>query len=261
AFYTPEPRFLRDNAGMIAVLGAKMAAAGDTIEIADSAIDPNFRPDDVPVTWRENESVAVGRGASGSRAGAGLTDPRRGAEAIVNQQDGVVVKRRIPKSYRHPDLDRTLRRDRTVLEARLLSEARKAGVPTPLVHDVDVAEATLRLQHVGDGDLGRGLTTERARTLGEQLARLHGAGIVHGDPTTKNVRVGDRLFLIDFGLGYHSGHPEDHAMDLHVFEGSVAGTATDAAAISRAFEEGYAAVGEEAVLERLAEIRGRGRYQ
>ncbi|WP_049979774.1 bifunctional N(6)-L-threonylcarbamoyladenine synthase/serine/threonine protein kinase [Halolamina rubra] len=260
-FYAPEPRFLRDNAGMIAVLGAKMAAAGDTIEIADSAIDPNFRPDDVPVTWREDESVAVGRGASGSRAGAGLTDPRRGAEAIVNQQDGVVVKRRIPKSYRHPELDRTLRRDRTVLEARLLSEARKAGVPTPLVHDVDVPEATLRLQHVGDGDLARGLTTERARTLGEQLARLHGAGIVHGDPTTKNVRVGDRLFLIDFGLGYHSGHPEDHAMDLHVFEGSVAGTATDAAAISRAFEEGYAAVGEEAVLERLAEIRGRGRYQ
>ncbi|MFW5911483.1 MAG: bifunctional N(6)-L-threonylcarbamoyladenine synthase/serine/threonine protein kinase [Halolamina sp.] len=263
AFYTPEPRFLRDNAGMIAVLGAKMAAAGDTIPIAESAIDPNFRPDEVPVTWRENEPVAVGRAADGGASGSlsGPTDPRRGAEAVVDVEDDEIVKRRIPKGYRHPDLDAKLRRDRTVLEARLLSEARRAGVPTPLVHDVDVPEATLRLQHVGDSDLADALNPERARELGEHLARLHDAGIVHGDPTTKNVRVGDRLFLLDFGLGYHSGHPEDHAMDLHVFEGSVAGTATDADRTCRAFEEGYADLGDEAVLARLAEIRGRGRYQ
>ncbi|WP_249269115.1 bifunctional N(6)-L-threonylcarbamoyladenine synthase/serine/threonine protein kinase, partial [Halorubrum sp. Hd13] len=62
-FHAPEPRFLRDNAGMIAVLGAEMAAAGDTVPIADSAIDPNFRPDQVPVTWRDDDaSVARGRG-------------------------------------------------------------------------------------------------------------------------------------------------------------------------------------------------------
>jgi N6-L-threonylcarbamoyladenine synthase/protein kinase Bud32 len=262
-FYAPEPRFLRDNAGMIAVLGAEMAEAGDTIAIENSAIDPNFRPDDVPVTWRQNESVAVDRGASagGPELPAGLTDPRRGAEAVVDLHESEVVKRRIPKGYRHPELDATLRRDRTVLEARLLSEAREAGVPTPLVHDVDVPEATLRLQRVGESDLAEGLTTERARILGQHLARLHGAGIVHGDPTTKNVRVGDRLFLIDFGLGYHSGHPEDHAMDLHVFEGSVEGTAPEVEPLCRAFEDGYAAVGDDAVLERLAEIRGRGRYQ
>ena len=254
-FYAPEPRFLRDNAGMIAVLGAEMAQVGDTIPIAESAIDPNFRPDEVPVTWREGESVAVGHGAS-----TGLS-PRRGAEAVVDVQGEEVVKRRIPKGYRHPELDTKLRRDRTVLEARLLSEARRAGVPTPLVHDVDVPEATLRLQRVGDADLAEALTVERARELGDLLARLHGEELVHGDPTTQNVRVGDRLFLIDFGLGYHSGHPEDHAMDLHVFEGSVEGTATDPEPICRAFEDGYAAVGDDAVLERLAEIRGRGRYQ
>jgi N6-L-threonylcarbamoyladenine synthase/protein kinase Bud32 len=258
AFYAPEPRFLRDNAGMIAVLGAEMARVGDTIPIADSAIDPNFRPDEVPVTWRANESVAVGHGAGASAADR---SPRRGAEAVVDVLDDEVIKRRVPKEYRHPELDATLRRDRTVLEARLLSEARKAGVPTPLVHDVDVSEATLRLQRVGDADLADALTAERARELGDLLARLHGEELVHGDPTTQNVRVGDRLFLIDFGLGYHSGHPEDHAMDLHVFEGSVEGTATDPEPLCRAFEAGYAETGDETVLERLAEIRGRGRYQ
>ncbi|MEF8976095.1 MAG: bifunctional N(6)-L-threonylcarbamoyladenine synthase/serine/threonine protein kinase, partial [Halapricum sp.] len=54
--YVPEPRFLRDNAGMIAVLGAKMYEAGDTLPLGESRIDSNFRPDQVPVTWREGES-------------------------------------------------------------------------------------------------------------------------------------------------------------------------------------------------------------
>ncbi|MFB6177565.1 MAG: serine/threonine protein kinase, partial [Halobaculum sp.] len=76
-------------------------------------------------------------------------------------------------------------------------------------------------------------------------ARLHAAGIVHGDPTTRNVRVGagsatdtaegetPKTFLIDFGLGYYTDHVEDLAMDLHVFEQSLRGTARDAERPSR----------------------------
>ncbi|WP_277554548.1 bifunctional N(6)-L-threonylcarbamoyladenine synthase/serine/threonine protein kinase [Halobaculum limi] len=255
-FHAPEPRFLRDNAGMIAVLGAKMAAAGDTIAIADSAIDANFRPDQVPVTWREGESVA--------RVPAPGDADLRGAEATVEIRGAEVVKRRLPKAYRHPELDATLRRDRTVAEARLLASARKAGVPTPLVHDVDVSEATLTMQYVGDCDLAAALTPDRARTVGGHLARLHEAGIVHGDPTTRNVRVeseAERLSLIDFGLGFSSDHVEDYAMDLHVFEQSVQGTARDADPLVDAVEAGYREVGDEEVLARLRGVEGRGRYQ
>src|SRR6056297_3914801 len=62
-FHAPEPRFLGDNAGMIAVLGAKMYAADDTLALEDSRVDPNFRPDQVPVTWRRDEpELAAGRG-------------------------------------------------------------------------------------------------------------------------------------------------------------------------------------------------------
>jgi len=267
-FYAPDPRYLRDNAGMIAVLGAKMLAAGDTLAIDESAIDPNFRPDQVPVTWRTGE-------ASVSFAPE-ETRERQGAEAIVTVGEGWgssasrptaddtdrVVKRRIPKAYRHPDLDARLRRERTVAEARLTSDARREGVPTPVVRDVDVAEATITFDKVGERDLAAALTPARARIVGEHLARLHRAGIVHGDPTVRNVRVGERIYLIDFGLGYHSGHVEDHAMDCHVFGGSVRGTATDADADATlsAFEAGYAAVGDDAVLGRLREIEGRGRY-
>ncbi|WP_096394556.1 bifunctional N(6)-L-threonylcarbamoyladenine synthase/serine/threonine protein kinase [Halorubrum trapanicum] len=282
-FFAPEPRFLRDNAGMIAVLGAKMAAAGDTVPIAESAVDPNFRPDQVPVTWRGGESVARAPGSGMSADGAPARDSdadRRGAEATVtvtgSDGDRRAVKRRVEKSYRHPELDRTLRRDRTVAEARLTSEARRAGVPTPLVSDVDLATATLTLQHVGERDLAAALDERWTEAVGRHLARLHGAGIVHGDPTTRNVRVsperaGSRggngeadppeTYLIDFGLGYHTGHVEDHAMDLHVFEGSVRATATDPDPLIAAFEAGYEAVGDGEVLERLRDVADRGRYR
>ncbi|AUX09639.1 bifunctional N6-L-threonylcarbamoyladenine synthase/protein kinase Bud32 [Halalkaliarchaeum desulfuricum] len=252
-FHVPEPRFLRDNAGMIAVLGAKMYRAGDTVAIAESSVDPNFRPDQVPVTWRSREESV------------GVVDPEmrlRGAEAIVEIEGDRAVKRRIGKSYRHPELDRTLRTTRTRGEARLTSDARRVGVPTPLVYDVDVPEATLTLQYVGDVDLAERIEPEQCRRVGEHLARIHGAGFVHGDPTPRNVRVDDeRTYLIDFGLGYYTDHVEDYAMDLHVFEGSVAGTTSDAQTLLDAFEEGYLEVGERRVIDRLRTVEGRGRYQ
>ncbi|ESP89197.1 bifunctional N(6)-L-threonylcarbamoyladenine synthase/serine/threonine protein kinase [Candidatus Halobonum tyrrellensis] len=275
AFYAPEPRFLRDNAGMIAVLGAKMAAAGDTLPVSESAVDPDYRPDEVAVTWRDDAaSVAV----AGGRDDEGV---RRGAEATVDLDGERAVKRRLAKEYRHPTLDATLRRERTVGEARLLAEARRAGVPTPLVRDADVEGSTLTLQYVGDRDLAADPTAAGARRVGRHLARLHTAGLVHGDPTTRNVRVvdgadeggaarevdGDRAprpFLVDFGLGYATDHVEDYAMDLHVFEQSLVGTTDGAEPLVDAVEAGYREAGDggsERVLDRLRTVEGRGRYR
>ncbi len=280
-FYAPDPRFLRDNAGMIAVLGAKMCAAGDTLAIEDSGIDSDFRPDEVSVTWRENRAR---RGAPNGQAAKPRDDESvdrhsspgeevTGAEATVSFEGSEVTKRRNPRAYRHAQLDERLRRERTRQEARLTSEARRAGVPTPLVRDVDVRESRLVFQHVGDADLREALTESNVRAVARHLATIHNAGFVHGDPTTRNVRVrtgqsdsdGDdgrpSVFLIDFGLGYYTGHPEDHAMDLHVLAQSLAGTADDAEQLQAAAEEAYRAVGDPAVLQRLREIEGRGRYQ
>ncbi|WP_255168865.1 bifunctional N(6)-L-threonylcarbamoyladenine synthase/serine/threonine protein kinase [Natrononativus amylolyticus] len=272
SFHAPEPRFLRDNAGMIAVLGAMMYEAGDTLALEESRVDPNFRPDQVPVTWRDGEDVSVRR--------EGDEREVRGAEATVTLEPaaGRVVKRRVPKSYRHPELDARLRRERTTLEARLTSLARREGVPTPLVYDVDTRKATLEFEYVGRSDLQSGLSVDRVRDVGRHLARLHRAGFVHGDPTTRNVRVGrydapsserkadgsewraERTSLIDFGLGYHTDHVEDYAMDLHVFDQSLVGTADDPEPLREAVLEGYREIGDERVLERLRDVEGRGRY-
>ena len=269
AFHAPEPRFLRDNAGMIAVLGAKQFTAGDTLPIAESTVDPNFRPDQVPVTWRTGEA-SVARGL-GTVTPDSPTATQRGAEAVVDELDPAteglslpgrcVRKRRVPKEYRHPALDETIRAERTAAEARLTSQARRAGVPTPLVWDVDPAESTIRFEHVGEADLAADLAVEPVRDVGRHLATIHEAGFVHGDPTTRNVRIGDRTWLIDFGLGFYTGHVEDHAMDLHVFRQSIDATAADPEPLKTAVMAGYREVGSEAVVERLAEIEDRGRYQ
>lgn len=258
-FFAPEARFLRDNAGMIAVLGSKMYDAGETLEISDSQVRPEYRPDQVDVTWH------VGT-PPGDERDEGRTI--RGAEAVVTVDDDRVVKERRPKEYRHPTLDRRLRSERTRSEARLTSEARRHGVPTPVVYDVDPENGTLVFEHVGTADLRAALSAHRVRSVGHHLARLHAAGFVHGDPTTRNIRVGesrggenDRTYLIDFGLGYYTDDIEDYAMDLHVFAQSLAGTADDAEFLRRACEESYTESGDSSVLSQLREIEGRGRYQ
>ncbi|MFB6109994.1 MAG: bifunctional N(6)-L-threonylcarbamoyladenine synthase/serine/threonine protein kinase [Halodesulfurarchaeum sp.] len=256
AFFAPEPELLRDNAGMIAVLGATMAEAGRTIPIAESAVDSDFRPEQVPVTWRSDEGLAP------EERSASL----EGAEAVVEIGEGgeTVRKHRRAKSYRHPALDERLRRERTVQEARLTHEARTLGVPTPIVRDVDRRGTEIAFERVGEADLRDALTVDRAAEVGTHLARIHAAGFVHGDPTTRNVRVRDgepETVLIDFGLGYYTEDVEDHAMDLHVFEQSLAGTADDPTPFAEAAEGQYAEAGDRAVIDRLRAIENRGRYQ
>jgi len=268
AFHAPEDRFLRDNAGMIAVLGAQMLAAGDTLAVEESGVLPNFRPDQAAVTWRD---AAAGYDRHDARDRDG-TAKIQGAEAVVtlDPDAGRVTKRRVPKGYRHERLDRRLRRDRTVLEARLTAGARRAGVPTPVVVDVDPQETTLTVAYVGDRELRALLeagdtpgAVDRLRAVGDHLASLHGAGIVHGDPTPRNVRLApDHTYLVDFGLGYHTDDLEDYAMDLHVLEGCLVGTVADPERLVEAVESGYeAGGGDPAVLERVRAIERRGRYR
>jgi TP53 regulating kinase-like protein len=60
-----------------------------------------------------------------------------GGEAEVKIYENVVEKIRRPKRYRHPKLDEMLRRSRTRTEAKIISLARKQGVPTPIILDIE----------------------------------------------------------------------------------------------------------------------------
>jgi N6-L-threonylcarbamoyladenine synthase/protein kinase Bud32 len=210
------------------------------------------------VTWRRGETAIPSTADD---------ETVQGAEATVEVGTDRVVKTRNPRTYRHPVLDERLRVERTREEARLTTDARRHGVPTPVVLDVDPAAGRLVFETVGDADLRDQLTADRVRAVARHLAAVHGVGFVHGDPTTRNVRAsrsgaGDgRTYLIDFGLGYYTDDVEDYAMDLHVLGQSLAGTADDAEALFAAAADAYRAAGDPAVVDHLREIEGRGRYQ
>src|SRR5207302_11045061 len=77
---------------------------------------------------------------------------KRGAEAELRRTEflgrAAVDKVRVPKSYRVPELDDGLRRSRIRIEARLMAEARAAGVPVPIIYDIDLVEAKIVMEYV-----------------------------------------------------------------------------------------------------------------
>lgn len=196
-----------------------------------------------------------------------MTDIAAGAEARIIRDDDIVRKERIEKRYRHPELDRRLREERTQDEARMLKKAYQAGVRVPTVHAVE--DTTFEMDHI-DGTLVKEIFSDRDDlwpVIGEQIARLHNRNVIHGDLTTSNMLYdSDRgeVYFIDFGLGYHSQRIEDKAVDLHLLHEVLDSTHTDVAddamaTILDVYREQCDTA--EQVLERYDDIKDRGRYK
>lgn len=198
-----------------------------------------------------------------------------GAEAVVLRckwmSFDAVAKLRLPKPYRDPRLDERLRLERTALEAKLLAEARKLGVPAPTPLFVDTDACLLLMDFIPGPRLTNVLAAmpDRKgvfRSIGRFAGLLHSRGIVHGDLTTSNVIVvGCSVYLIDFGLGAFSNELEEQGVDVHLMLRSLESTHPSLApALFKAFTEGYEeARGSEAkrlVEGKVEEIRRRGRY-
>ncbi len=184
----------------------------------------------------------------------------RGAEAVLERDGETVIKRRVPKRYRHPLLDAELRRSRTRREAKVLQQA---GVPHPRLLTTD-RESTLTMEFIEGPALKQLLDTDAqlARKVGRVVAALHDQGIIHGDLTTSNMILRDgEVVLIDFGLSFTSHDLEHKAVDIHLFKQALESKhhAVFAEAYA-AFLEGYAASPKsQAVLQRLRIVEKRGR--
>lgn len=153
---------------------------------------------------------------------------KRGAEAVLYLEDDQLVKERIKKGYRLPEIDVKLRKLRTRKEAKLLSEARRVGVETPRISSVDEKDFKIKMDFI-DGkrlkEFFNDTDDENRKKVAEDVGRLvgilHKNGIVHGDLTTSNMILkDDKVFFIDFGLGEFSNRIEDLATDLSVLKGS-----------------------------------------
>jgi len=199
---------------------------------------------------------------------------QRGAEAVLylEEREGkkVLVKDRLPKGYRIPQLDDRIRMQRTRHEESLLLKAKRAGVHTPNI--VDAGESKLVIEWI-DGKklkdslngMPRGQRVGIYRLIGESIGRLHSAGIIHGDLTTSNMIFKDNgLYIIDFGLGKISGKIEDQAVDLYLLYEALKSThlrLLDEAwkNILKAYKQNYAKSNE--VLARIVKIERRRRYK
>ncbi len=204
----------------------------------------------------------------------------RGAEASLRAVDWwgfpAVVKERDSKKYRPKALDERLRRERTRTEVRLLVEARRLGVRTPIVYDVDLERHRLILEELPgptlkqvleDATLAPETVARAVRSFGVALGKIHAGGIAHGDLTSSNVLFPDgpegAPALLDLSMGTRSPGVEELGIDLHLVEGDLQAIAPRATGLLRAFHDGYAEGnpnGEKAVRARAKAIRGRVRY-
>jgi len=203
---------------------------------------------------------------------------KKGAEANLYLEEWhnrkVIMKRRLPKNYRLPELDERIRSQRTIYEPEVIHKAKEAGVPTPTIFMVDVAEANIIMEFV-DGkqvkEILNNLPPEErfhlSRHIGGLIGRLHKHGIIHGDLTTSNMILTPygKVVFVDFGLSERSTELETRGVDLHLMKRAFQSTHYKyAKECFEAVMEGYAEVmGEEDaknVLEKIREIEKRGRY-
>lgn len=185
----------------------------------------------------------------------------RGAEATVELEDGFIIKERVPKRYRLQELDERIRKERTRAEARLISEARRCGVATPIIYDIQ--DFNIVMEYIEGEPLKNVIDPRLSRDAGELVGRLHSCGIIHGDLTTSNMIVHNgRIYMIDFGLGFVNRSTEAQGVDVHVLFQTFESTHRGHEELIEAFCQGYRSTFEDAdtVLERVKEIEKRGRY-
>ena len=183
------------------------------------------------------------------------------AEAIVDIYDDFVSKRRIPKSYRVKELDVQIRAKRTKTEAKIISEARRGGISTPIIFDISDYEIIMEL--IEGDSLKQVLEEELCVSVGEMVGKLHNLGIVHSDLTTSNMILsGGKIYLIDFGLSYFDHSVEARGVDIHLLFQTFKSTHDEPEKLRDAFKIGYRRVfpGADEVLKRVIEIEQRGGY-
>ena len=215
-----------------------------------------------------------------------------GAEAVIFRKNKAVIKDRVEKTYRHPILDEKIRKIRTRTEAKLLEKAYKL-IPVPKIIKSDEIKKTIELEFINGKKLADNLEKLNYQTIckqiGKSLAKLHDNSIIHGDLTTSNLLYVDyskikksnlrnkksqsenhninkkleKVYFIDFGLGFQSSKKEDKAVDLHLIKRAL--EAKHSSIHEQAFKailQGYkSSKNYSQTLKQLEAVEKRGRYK
>lgn len=257
-FYMPEAKLCGDNGVMIAWLGLLMNRYNGAIPIEDTGIIQRFRTDEVDIPWISNEKSYL-------KLEDGLI--AKGAESNIVEgkylDEDVILKNRIPKGYRIPEIDNKIRKSRTKLEAKLLSDVKRSGVRSPILYDVDLDDKIITMEKI-EGKMVKDIISfdndDLAFKIGNSIAKIHNQNIIHGDITTSNILLtpdGELVFL-DFGLGRYSDLFEDKAVDLLVLKKSLQSINQKIA--SHIFDMVLKGYNNDKIANKIKEIELRGRY-
>lgn len=195
-----------------------------------------------------------------------------GAEASIDSGEylGIkaVFKRRMSKGYRLPELDRKIIESRTRNEVRCIIAAREGGVHVPWVLDVDDREGLIVMEYI-EGErmstllyaMDNSRRVELERLVGAEIARLHSAGIAHGDLTTSNIICGEHICFIDFSMASRNATVEQLGVDFRLLHEVYRSTHAQFEDEFNFILDGYiAAGGSMEVIKRMKEIERRARY-
>ena len=192
----------------------------------------------------------------------------RGAEAIVEtiEWNGhtVVSKVRNKRGYRHPSLEKKLVVERLRSESRIMERLLSCGISVPAIYSVNTSDNSMFMEFIDGQTLERALRGKNFKKHLVQtatiLSQIHSLKVIHGDPTTSNFLVTDKIYAIDFGLSSISDDNEDRASDLRVFLESLDSHHSEING-REIFLEAYSEWQDsKAVLESLKVLELRGRY-
>lgn len=199
----------------------------------------------------------------------------KGAEAVIFHgsflQIPIIMKQRFPKTYRLPQIDEKIRKQRLRAEARIMTLAWKKQINVPILLGVDSISQTLFIKKI-QGDLLFSLLDSISlmelkqifNKLGFEIALLHENDIIHGDLTVFNVVVEKRQnpCLIDFGLGFISIEVEKKADDLLTFFNTLKAITPKFQELFDDFKNGYLQKSRHGkkIFEQMKKIQSRARY-
>lgn len=195
----------------------------------------------------------------------------QGAEAKLYKDNATIIKERLAKAYRHPELDGSLRQFRTRREAKVLQKLEDLQFPAPHLREFSDKRMSIVMDFV-PGNTLKGILQQKAeetehlaKEIGQRIGQLHQADIIHSDLTTSNMikhqETGEVNF-IDFGLSFFSEKVEDKAVDLFLLDRALETTHVDLYPdIFEQVLEGYQEENPQGkeILERLEIVKKRGR--
>jgi Kae1-associated kinase Bud32 len=146
-----------------------------------------------------------------------------GAEAQIFQIDNIVLKKvRIQKNYRLKEIDLNLRKHRNRVEFKILTKLyeNKVLVPKPIDFFENENDFSFTFEKIEGEELNKNLDKKKLKKTFLEIIKMHNLDIVHFDLTTKNMIYNNKnqnIYLIDFGLSFHSKKIEEKAVDLNLF--------------------------------------------